>query len=80
MTREQFALHIEEIKYKLFRTALLYLGDETRALDVVDESVYRGLCSLKKLRQPEYFDTWMIRILINECYKELKRQKRKHRR
>lgn len=77
MTREQFALHIEEIKYKLFRTALLYLGDETLALDVVDESVYRGLCALKKLRQPEYFDTWMIRILINECYKELKRQKRR---
>lgn len=76
MTKEQFALHVEKIKNKLYRTALLYLGNETLALDAVDESVYKALCSLKKLRQPEYFDTWMIRILINECYKELKRQKR----
>lgn len=76
MTKEEFALHIEEIKYKLYRTALLYLGNETLAADAVDESVYKALCSLRKLRQPEYFDTWMIRILINECYKELKRQKR----
>lgn len=75
MTKEEFALHIEEIKYKLYRTALLYLGNETLAVDAVDESVYKALCSLRKLRQPEYFDTWMIRILINECYKELKRQK-----
>ena len=77
MTEEQFALHIEEIKYKLYRTALLYLGNETLAVDAVDESVYKALCSLKKLRQPEYFDTWMIRILINECCRELKRQKRR---
>lgn len=74
MTKEQFALHTEEIKYKLYRTALLYLGNEALALDAVDESIYKALCSLKKLRQPEYFDTWIIRILINECYKELKRQ------
>lgn len=77
MTKEEFALHIEEIKYKLYRTALLYLGNETLAADAVDESVYKALCSLRKLRQPEYFDTWMIRILINECYKELKRQKQR---
>lgn len=77
MTKEEFALHIEEIKYKLYRTALLYLGNETLAVDAVDGSVYKALCSLRKLRQPEYFDTWMIRILINECYKELKRQKRR---
>lgn len=76
MTKEQFALHTEEIKYKLYRTALLYLGNEALALDAVDESIYKALCSLRKLRQPEYFDTWIIRILINECYKELKRQKR----
>lgn len=76
MTAEQFALHIEEIKYKLYRTALLYLNSEALALDAVDESVYKALRSLKKLRQPEYFDTWITRILINECYKELKRQKR----
>lgn len=76
MNNEEYATRIEGIRGKLYKTAFLYLGNETLALDVVDEAVYKGLCSYKKLRQPEYFDTWMTRILINECYNELRRQKR----
>ena len=45
-------------------------------MDAVDEAVYKGLCNHRKLRQPEYFVTWMTRILINECHNELRRQKR----
>lgn len=76
MTREEFAARTEEIRIKLFRTAMIYLGNEHDALEAVDETVYKGLCALKKLRQPEYFDTWMTRILINECYKMMRRHKR----
>ena len=76
MTREELAARIEEIRIKLFRTAMIYLGNEHDAIEAVDEAVYRGLCAVKKLRQPEYFDTWMTRILINECYNMLRRQKR----
>ena len=75
MTREEFAARIEEIRIKLFRTAMIYLGNEQDALEAVDETVYRGLCAVKKLRQPEYFDTWLTRILINECYKTLRHRK-----
>ena len=28
------------------------------------------------LRHPEYFDTWITRILLNECSRELRRRKR----
>lgn len=76
MTREEFAVRTNEIKIKLFKTAMLYLGNEHDALEAVDEAVYRGLCAAKKLRQPEYFDTWLTRILINECYKIMRNQKR----
>lgn len=76
MNYEEFAKHIENIRQKLYKTALLYLGSEALALDAVDEAVYKALCSYKRLRQPEYFDTWITRILINECYNELRRQKR----
>lgn len=75
MNYEEFAKHIENIRQKLYKTALLYLGSEALALDAVDEAVYKALCSYKRLRQPEYFDTWITRILINECYNELRRQK-----
>lgn len=76
MNNEEFGKRIENIRLRLYKTALLYLGSEAVALDAVDEAVYKALCSYKKLRQPEYFDTWITRILINECYNELRRQKR----
>lgn len=76
MNNEEFACRVEGIRGKLYKTALVYLGNEVLALDAVDEAVYKALCSYKRLRQPEYFDTWMTRILINECHNELRRQKR----
>lgn len=76
MRKEEFADHIESIRMKLYKTALLYMGNETLAVDALDEAIYKALCNRKKLRQPEYFDTWITRIVINECYNELRRQKR----
>ncbi len=76
MNNEEYARRIEEIRGRLYKTAFLYMGSEALALDVVDEAVYKGLCNHWKLRQPEYFTTWMTRILINECHNEQRRQKR----
>ena len=76
MSNEEFAKRIESIRTKLFKTAMIYLGSESAALDAVDEAVYKALCGHRKLRNPEYFDTWITRILINECHNELRGQKR----
>ena len=76
MNNEEFAIRIEALRTKLYKTALTYLDSETLAIDAVDEAVYKALCGKRRLRQPEYFDTWITRILINECYNELRRQKR----
>ncbi len=76
MTESEFIRRTEEIKKRMYRTALLYLGSEALALDAVDEAVYKGFCAYKKLRQEEFFETWLTRILINECNNELRRRKR----
>lgn len=76
MNNEEFAKRVEAIRAKLYKTALTYLNSESLAMDAVDEAVYKALCAKRKLRQPEYFDTWITRILINECYNELRRQRR----
>ena len=78
MNNEEFAKRVESVRTKLYKTALTYLGSESLAVDAVDEAVYKALCGKWKLRQPEFFDTWITRILINECYNELRRQKRFH--
>lgn len=76
MKHSEFAARLEPIRTRLFKTAMLYLGSEALALDALDEAVYKGLRGCWRLRQPEYFDTWITRILINECHNELRRQKR----
>ena len=76
MDKREFAQQVEAVKLQLYKTAYLYLNNEAAALEAVDESVYKAFKSLKTLRQPQYFTTWLTRILINECKKELKRQSR----
>ena len=76
MTDLELAHRAEEVRGRLYRTALLYLGGEAAALDAVDETVYRAFLSHRKLRQPEHFATWITRILINVCNDELRRRKR----
>ena len=76
MGRDEFAFRVQAIRQRLYRTAYLYLGSEADALEAVDEAVYQALRALKKLRQAEFFETWLTRILINECNKELRRRRR----
>ena len=76
MDKEDFAARTEAVRQRLYRTAYLYLGSEADALEAVDEAVYQALRALKKLREPEHFETWLTRILLNECHRELRRRKR----
>jgi len=70
---KEFAERAEVAKPRLYRTAVLYLGSEAAAEEALDEALYKGLHACRKLRQPEYFDTWLTRILLNVCADEKKR-------
>ena len=76
MNWDEFAARTEAIRGKLFKTAVLYLGDEAAAEEALSETVYKALHACKKLREPEYFDTWITRILLNVCADEHRRKKR----
>ena len=76
MDREEFAARVQSVRTRLYRTAYLYLGSEADALEAVDEAVYKALRGLHGLREAELFETWLTRILINECHRELRRRKR----
>ena len=56
---------IEREKDYLYRTAFLYSGDEDAAVEIVQETVLKGFRSIRQLREPALFRTWMTRILIN---------------
>ncbi len=76
LTEEKFIKEFDNLKKELYRFAYLYLRSEASALEAVDETVFLAYKNLSKLKQPEYFKTWITRILINVCKKELKRSKR----
>ena len=63
-------------KVKLYKIAYTYLKNEEDALEAIQETTYRAYTKLKKLKEPKYFKTWLVRILINYCFDELKRQKK----
>ncbi|MED1205250.1 sigma-70 family RNA polymerase sigma factor [Heyndrickxia acidicola] len=63
-------------KEQLYRIAISYLKTEEGAIEAIQEITYRCYKSLKKLKKAEYFSTWLIRILLNYCHDELRKQKR----
>ena len=76
MTELEYLERAESARGKLYRAALLTLGSGSAAVDAVDEAVYKGYLSYRKLRDPQYLETWLVRILINVCRDELRRRKR----
>ncbi len=76
LPEDKFIAEFDQIKGSLYRIAYIYLKNEAASHDAVDETVYLAYKNIKKLRQPEYFKTWITRILINVCKKELRRTKR----
>ena len=57
-----------------YKVAFLYLKNEQDALDVVQESIYQGFVKIRSLRRPEYFVTWMNKIVINNALKFIKKK------
>jgi len=70
----QELIHLE--KEKLYKMAYIYMKNEDEALEVFQETVYQAFKSIKKLKQDQYFSTWMIRILINTAIATLRKKKR----
>lgn len=60
---------------RIFNTAVRLLGDEDSAADAAQNAFILAYRHLKNFRGG-CFDSWLLRILKNVCYDELRRQKR----
>lgn len=54
--------------------AYRYVKDEQQMLDLIQELTYRGLVTLHQLKEPQYFKTWMTKVLMNLALDELKKK------
>ncbi len=60
---------------KYYRLALSYSRNEADACDIVQEAAYKAILKCESLKNIEYADTWIYRIVINEAYTFLKKRR-----
>lgn len=75
MTKQEFSSKILEVEEAMYHTAYAILRNDSDCADAVQEAILKAYKSLGKLNNPEYFKTWIIRILVNTCYSQLKSRK-----
>ena len=66
-----------QMQDELYKIAKIRLKNDDDVFDVIQDTMLSAYKSLKKLKHNEYFKTWIIKILINECNKIYKMKKYK---
>lgn len=58
---------------KYYRIAYSYTFQEQDAMDIVQEGAYLAILKSDSLKKPEYADTWICRIMMNEAVRFLEK-------
>ena len=75
MTRDDFIARVRACERRLYRVARTLLPSEADCEDAVQEALLRAWSRLYTLREEAYFETWLIRILINQCRSRWRRRR-----
>lgn len=59
----------------MYKVARGIVNNDEDAADAIQDTILTCFEKIHTLKKPEYFKTWMIRILINECNKILRHYK-----
>lgn len=74
--KEAFSRLIQETKSKLYKTGMAILKNDDDVCDALQETLINAYKNIKNLKNPEYFNTWIIRIMINSCYDIIRKNER----
>lgn len=58
-----------------YRLAYCHTHKEADACDIVQNGAYKAIRSSHTLKEPEYAESWIYRIMLNECFSYIKRPK-----
>ena len=67
MTKADFIRRVRGCERRLYRVARTMLPSEADCEDAVQEALLRAWDRLDTLREEAYFETWLMRIVINQC-------------
>lgn len=76
MTREKFIAEVRDAEAMLYHVSKSILKNDTDCADAVQEALLKAYEKLHTLKKDEFFRTWITRILIHECYKICKKNKK----
>ena len=74
--KDAFLDLIESQKEKLYKIAYTYVKNEQDALDIIQETICKAYVSLETLKKPRYFNTWLIKILMNVALTTVNKNKK----
>jgi RNA polymerase sigma-70 factor, ECF subfamily len=60
----------------LYRISKNILKNDIDCADAIQETILKCYASIELLKKPVYFRTWLVKILLNECYNILRYKKR----
>lgn len=71
MNKEEFTSLVIDSEEMLYKISMSMLKNEKDCEDAVQTAILTAYEKLNTLKKEEYFKTWIVRILINICNKQL---------
>ena len=76
MNEREFSTRVRACTDKLWRVSWAILQNGADCDDALQEALLNAWRHIGSLREPRYFETWLTRILINQCKDTLRRRAR----
>lgn len=73
MTREQLGALILDSERQLYSAAKTILYSDQDCADAIQDTIVKAFLKIDTLKNDKYARTWLVRILINECYSILRK-------
>lgn len=74
MNKDLFIDRVLEAERTLYHVSKTILSVDQDCEDAVQSAILKAYEKLNTLKEEQYFKTWIIRILLNECYRLKRRE------
>lgn len=76
ISKEEFVKLIDENKLSMYKLARSILKNDSQAEDALSESILKAYKNKDKIKDVNNFKPWIMKILANECYNLIRKNKR----
>lgn len=74
--KDAFVRLITATEKSLYRVAKAILKSDNECADAIQEAILKAFKSIGGVREPQYFKTWLTKIVINECNRILRNNRK----